>query len=301
METEALFTRLRAAAPNGMVVREEPMKNHTSFRIGGPADVYVQPTGEAEVLAVLALLRQEDVPFVVIGNGSNLLVDDAGVRGVVVEIGRGLSDVAVDGCTMTAGAGILLSKLANAALDAGLTGLEFASGIPGSLGGAVVMNAGAYGGEMQDVVVRTRYWDGATGQVCERVGDAHRFGYRRSAFVSSDVVLSSELQLAAGDKADIAEKMRDLNSRRREKQPIELPSAGSTFKRPEGYFAGKLIADAGLAGYRVGGACVSEKHCGFVVNDKNATCADVRRLMEHIQQVVYERFGVKLEPEVRFL
>lgn len=301
METEALFTRLCAAAPNGMVVREEPMKNHTSFRIGGPADVYVQPTGEAEVLAVLALLRQEDVPFVVIGNGSNLLVDDAGVRGVVVEIGRGLSDVAVDGCTMTAGAGILLSKLANAALDAGLTGLEFASGIPGSLGGAVVMNAGAYGGEMQDVVVRTRYWDSAAGQVCERVGDAHRFGYRRSAFVSGDVVLASQLQLAAGDKAEIAEKMRDLNSRRREKQPIELPSAGSTFKRPEGYFAGKLIADAGLAGYRVGGACVSEKHCGFVVNDKNATCADVRRLMEHIQQVVYERFGVKLEPEVRFL
>lgn len=298
---DTLAVQLRAAAPTGSVLREEPMKNHTSFRIGGPADIYVQPGSESEAVAVLELLRREGAPFVVIGNGSNLLVDDAGVRGVVVEIGRGLSDVTADGTCMTAGAGILLSRLANAALDAGLTGLEFASGIPGSLGGAVVMNAGAYGGEMQDVVVCTRYFDGAAQAVREITGAAHKFGYRRSVFRAGDVILSAQMQLAAGDKAEISEKMKDLNNRRKEKQPVELPSAGSTFKRPEGYYAGKLIADAGLAGYRVGGACVSEKHCGFIVNDKNATCADVRRLMEHVQQVVYERFGVELEPEVRFL
>lgn len=298
---EQLAARLAAVVPNGRVVRDEPMKNHTSFHIGGPADVYVQPEGETEAVAALELLRREGAPFVVIGNGSNLLVDDTGVRGVVVEIGRGLSEIIVDGTMLTAGAGVLLSRLANAALDAGLTGLEFASGIPGSLGGAVVMNAGAYGGEMQDVVTRTRYFDGAAGQVREIIGAAHRFGYRRSVFGAGDVILAAELRLEAGDRQKIADTMKDLNNRRREKQPIELPSAGSTFKRPEGYFAGKLIADAGLAGYRVGGACVSEKHCGFVVNDKNATCADVKRLMEHVQQVVYERFGVELEPEVRFL
>lgn len=301
MNQDGLFAGLRAAVPQGAILREEPMWRHTSFRIGGPAEFYIQPSGEAELLSAIRFLRRAGQPYIVIGNGTNLLVHDAGIRGVVIEAGHGCSAIRIQDTAVTAEAGILLSRLANAALEHGLSGLEFAAGIPGSLGGAVVMNAGAYGGEMKDVVVRTRYFDGNTGEVREIAGAAHQFGYRKSVFGAGDVVLSAQMELSHGDKAEIAALMKDLNQRRKDKQPIELPSAGSTFKRPEGQFAGKLIADAGLAGYRVGGACVSEKHCGFVVNDKNATCADVRRLMEHIQQVVYERFGVELEPEVRFL
>lgn len=301
MNQDGLFAGLRAAVPRGAVLREEPMRRHTSFRIGGPAEFYVQPSGEAELLSAIRFLRRVGQRYAVIGNGTNLLVNDAGIRGVVIEVGRGLSAVRIQDTAVMAEAGILLSRLANAVLEHGLSGLEFAAGIPGSLGGAVVMNAGAYGGEMKDVVVCTRYFDGNTGEVREITGDAHQFGYRKSVFGAGDVVLSAQMELSHGGKAEIEALMKELNQRRKDKQPIELPSAGSTFKRPEGQFAGKLIADAGLAGYRVGGACVSEKHCGFVVNDKNATCADVQRLMEHIQQEVYRQFGVLLQPEVRVL
>lgn len=286
--------------PNDCIYIDEPMGPHVSFRTGGCAKYFVTPTSPDEILQLVSALKKENIRYTVIGNGSNLLVSDAGYDGVIIEIGKKMSDVSADGEIISAMAGALLSRIASVALNNSLTGFEFASGIPGSLGGAVVMNAGAYGGEIKDVVFETAYID-KTGEIKTVTGDMHGFGYRKSVFTKDDIILSSKIKLSKGNKDDIKALCDELNMRRREKQPIEYPSAGSTFKRPEGYFAAKLIDDAGLRGEMVGGAMVSMKHCGFVINYDNATSMDVFRLMQKIKTTVYDKFGVQLEPEVRFV
>lgn len=283
------------------VLWNEPMKNHTSFQIGGPADAFVRARSEEEVLRVKQLCREHDVPCMVMGNGSNMLVSDDGIEGVVLQIGADMSDVSVNGTCVCAQAGVLLSKLANVVCRHELSGLEFAAGIPGMLGGALYMNAGAYGGEMKDVVRSVRYLN-EEGELCTAEGGELDFEYRHSMFTEHPyVILSCTLELAKDDEEAIRERMTDYNRRRAEKQPLSMPSAGSTFKRPEGYFAGKLIEDAGLKGYAIGGAQVSEKHSGFVVNKGGATARDVMELIAHIQRTVWEKFHVQLEPEVRLL
>ena len=282
------------------IKENEPMKNHISFKTGGCARYFVTPECSDEVIAVIDALKKEKVPYTVIGNGSNLLFSDKGFDGAVVCIGKKMSSVSADGVSVTAQAGALLSRISSVATANSLTGFEFASGIPGSLGGALVMNAGAYGGEMKDVVRTTTYVD-ASGKIKTISSEEHQFGYRKSVFKNGDVILSSVIELKKGDIEEIKAKCEELNTRRREKQPLEYPSAGSTFKRPEGHFASKLIDDASLRGYRVGGAMVSEKHCGFVINYDNATSMDIFNLMKEIKRTVYDKFGVVLEPEVRLI
>jgi UDP-N-acetylmuramate dehydrogenase len=283
------------------VLVDEPMKRHTTFRIGGKADYFVCPDSAEKLRQILDLCREEGLPWFVLGNGSNLLVSDAGYRGVVIQIYKKYQEVSIEGDRIRAGAGILLSRLASLAGEAELTGLEFASGIPGTLGGAVFMNAGAYGGEMKDLVESVTLLDGQ-GQVQTLAGRDLQMGYRTSLVKEKGwIVLSAVLRLQKGEAGLIRQRMEELREARCSRQPLELPSAGSTFKRPEGYFAGKLIMDAGLRGFRVGGAMVSEKHCGFVVNAGDATAADVRKLMQQVQERVWEQFHVRLEPEVRFL
>lgn len=286
--------------PDDCVRADEPMKNHVSFKTGGNAALFVAPQSEKQLIDVINTLNSSGEQYFVMGNGSNLLVSDSGFDGVVVCIGKGMADVSADGERICAMAGASLSKIASAALKNNLTGFEFASGIPGTLGGAVMMNAGAYGGEMKDVVVSTRYL-APSGEIKEFTGDEHGFGYRKSNFKDGDVILSSVIELKHGNGEDIRSLMNELNSRRREKQPLEYPSAGSTFKRPEGYFAGKLIDDAGLRGFRLGGAMVSQKHCGFVINYNNAASSDIYNLMEYVKNEVFKKFSVVLEPEVRLL
>lgn len=278
----------------------EPMKLHTTFRTGGPAARFCSVASRQELEDVLAELKQAGEKPYIIGNGSNLLVSDRGVNGTVIEIGEHFRSITVEGDRLYAEAGAPLSVIAAAARDAGLGGLAFASGIPGTLGGAISMNAGAYDGEMKDVVESV---DVIRNGKEERIPaeDMH-FGYRHSICHEDNViVLGATLKLVPADKDEITEKMKELNRRRREKQPLEYPSAGSTFKRPEGYFAGKLIQDAGLAGYQVGGAQVSEKHCGFVINRGDATSEDIYQLIQHIIRTVKEKFQVELVPEVRML
>lgn len=296
---------LQSAAYGGRVLKDEPMKNHTTFRVGGPADWYVAPADEASLREVVRLCRRENVPYFILGNGSNLLVSDGGYRGVIIHSGVNLSGMEVreetDGVVIEAGSGALLASIARRALKESLTGFEFAAGIPGTLGGALVMNAGAYGGEMKQVVRSARVFtrDGRT----ERIAAADLdLSYRHSSIPKNQwIVLSAEIVLREGDPETIRETMDDLNGRRREKQPVEFSSAGSTFKRPEGYFAGKLIQDAGLRGFTVGGAQVSEKHCGFVINRGDATAEDVLAVIRGVQKRVYEDAGVQLEPEVMML
>ena len=283
------------------VLQNEPMREHTTFRIGGPAKLFA--TVNEEQLALLIRKAEElYIPYIVVGNGSNLLVSDAGYPGLIIKI----ADAPVrmlDSCTLEASAGTSLARLAVAAADAGLTGLEFAHGIPGTVGGAVMMNAGAYDGQISDVLVSSCCYDGAERQFLKLEKDAHLFTYRHSSYMEHPcrVVTSAIFRLQPGNKDAIRVKMSELNSRRREKQPLEFPSAGSTFKRPEGHFAGKLIEDCGLKGYRIGGAQVSEKHAGFVINAGGATCQDVVQLMEYIEQQVYQRFAIRLEREVRVI
>ena len=291
---------LRNIVTSELILTNEPMKNHTSFKIGGNADYYVMPETKEQILNIRNFCLDNDIPFYIVGKGSNLLVSDEGLRGVVIKIGRNFSSYSVDGDNITAQSGILLSKLANIALENSLTGFEFASGIPGSLGGAVYMNAGAYDGEIKDVVISTEYID-KNGEIHTVNGVEHDFSYRHSMFSADDIILESTLKFTHGNKDEILSYMRELNNRRKEKQPLEHPSAGSTFKRPEGYFAAKLIDDSGLRGYRIGGAMVSEKHCGFVVNVDNATCDDVLKLMDYIKNVVMKKYGVELEAEVKYL
>lgn len=280
------------------IVYNELMKNHTSFRIGGPCDEFSQVTSGEEVAELIEYAKAKGIPYTVMGNGSNLLVSDKGIRGLVIKLAKGFESAEVSGNIITCQSGILLSRLSNLALKNNLSGLEFASGIPGTLGGAIYMNAGAYGGEMKDVVREVTYLEDGeikTASDCD-------FGYRHSIFTDSDaVILSAKLELVQGDYDTIKAKMEELSAKRCEKQPLSMPSAGSTFKRPEGYFAGKLIEDAGLRGFTVGGASVSEKHCGFVVNNGDATCADVVDLIRRVQELVFEKFGVELETEVKLL
>lgn len=279
----------------------EPMKKHTTFRIGGPADYYLCPHSTEELQKILQICRENKLEFFILGNGSNLLVSDKGYRGVVIQLWKNFSDIETEDNTITVKAGALLSKVAAEALEESLTGMEFASGIPGTMGGAVMMNAGAYGGEMKDIIrevtVLTR-----EGELLTLSKEEMNFGYRTSVVKEKGyVVISAVLQLRKSDREEIRKVMDELKERRVTKQPLDMPSAGSTFKRPEGYFAGKLIMDAGLRGFSVGGAQISEKHCGFVVNKGDATAADVLGLIGEVQKRVQEKFGVALEPEVKFL
>ncbi|MBQ6998785.1 MAG: UDP-N-acetylmuramate dehydrogenase [Clostridia bacterium] len=295
-----IFSLLCGVLDKNLILCDEPMDKHTSFKIGGNADFMVLPENIKQIKDVVTVLKDNGIRYTVIGNGSNLLVDDAGIRGVVIKLAKNFSQVVVTDNTIISRCGALLSRIANVALQNSLTGFEFAAGIPGTLGGAVIMNAGAYGGEMKDVVVETTYMT-AEGDIRTVSGAEHGFGYRKSAFEKGDIILESTLVLQKGDKDAISAQMSELNAQRRAKQPLEFPSAGSAFKRPEGYFAGKLIQDAGLKGYKIGGASVSEKHSGFIVSDGTATCADVLALIDYVQNEVYNKFKVKLEPEVRYI
>ena len=279
---------------------EESMSRHTTFRTGGPADILVTPKAE-QISEILALCKEKQIPWTVIGNGSNLLVGDGGIRGVVLEIGKQMSEISIEGTKITAGAGAMLSAIASKAAAQELTGLEFASGIPGTIGGACVMNAGAYGGEMKDVLESVTVLTGE-GKIIELGRNELELGYRTSVIAKKGyIVLGAVLKLERGDGEKIKTYMDELKEKRVTKQPLEYPSAGSTFKRPEGYFAGKLIEDAGLRGFQVGGAQVSEKHCGFVINRDHATAADIMELMRQVQIRVKENSGVDLEPEVKRL
>lgn len=288
--------RLSSVIVNGHVRMNEPMSAHTTFKTGGVADVFVEPSGIEELKETLKLLQGE--PFYLIGNGSNLLVSDDGLRGVVLHLAAGFGDITVKENTLICGAAVTLSQIARTALDNALCGFEFAAGIPGSLGGAIVMNAGAYDGEMKQVVKRVTLMNYA-GEIAEKDAEEMQFSYRHSILKEQQwIVLEAVIALEAGDKRKIKEKMDELAEKRREKQPLEYPSAGSTFKRPEGYFAAKLIEDAGLKGFRIGGAQVSSKHAGFVINEHNAASADIYALIKEIQRRVEENAGVAIETEV---
>ena len=296
-----LTWRLRSIVGDDNVALDEPMSKHMSFRIGGPADLFVTPDDIDELRDVIAACRAAGVPHFVLGCGSDLLVADEGYRGVIVSCTKGLVNVAIDGETMACQAGVPLREASEMACELGLSGLEFACGIPGSVGGACFMNAGAYGGCVADVLesVRCLMPDGTQQSIpVEELA----LGYRASRVRDEGlVVLSATFRLHESDQDDIRARMDDFTQRRRKKQPLELPSAGSTFKRPEGHFAGKLISDAGLKGYGHGGAGVSTKHAGFVVNNGGATAADVHAVIRHVQDEVERQFGVRLEPELRFL
>ena len=297
---DQFLTELQNVMGGSGIFMEEPMKKHTTFRVGGPADVLVQPD-ETALAAILALCRQYHVSYSFIGNGSNLLVGDKGIRGVVIEMTDPMGNIEVDGTKITAQAGAMLSKIANTAASNGLGGMEFAAGIPGSVGGAVVMNAGAYGGEMKDIIEKVYVLD-ENGAQLELDRDALDLGYRHSCIPEKKYIVTKVvLELVPRNEAEIRSEMKELNEKGAEKQPLQYPSAGSTFKRPEGYFAGKLIMDAGLRGYQVGGAQVSEKHCGFVINKGDATAADICQLMRDVSDKVQAQFGVVLEPEVKMI
>ena len=277
----------------------ELMKKHTTFRVGGPADFYAVPTSIEELRNLVDYCKRTDFPYYVIGNGSNLLVGDRGFRGLIIQVAKNMSDIEVDGNLVTAYAGALLSKVARVILDESLTGFEFAAGIPGTVGGAVRMNAGAYGGEMKDIIKTADVLDNE-GNIITLSNEELNLSYRTSIVSEKGyVVLKAVFELKEGKKEDIQALMDDLKNRRVTKQPLEFPSAGSTFKRPEGYFAGKLIQDSGLRGFSVGGAQVSEKHCGFVINKGDATAKDIVDLMDQVIAKVNDEFGVTLEPEVR--
>ena len=280
---------------------DEPMSRHTTFRVGGMADFFVTPKNANEVKDAIEICREEGMPYYVIGNGSNLLVSDKGYRGVIIQIYKEMNEITVEGGKVKAQAGALLSGIAAKAFAAELTGFEFASGIPGTIGGACVMNAGAYGGEMKDVLESVTVLTGE-GEIIELGRNELELGYRTSVIAKKGyIVLGAVLKLERGDGEKIKAYMDELKEKRVTKQPLEYPSAGSTLKRPEGHFAGKLIEDAGLRGFQVGGAQVSEKHCGFVINRDHATAADIMELMRQVQIRVKENSGVDLEPEVKRL
>lgn len=307
MITSELVSELMKIAAPERVFRDELLSGHCSFRTGGPADLFIQVCTEDELVGTLELLKASDIEVFLLGRGTNLLIGDGGFRGAVVTMcapsgaESDLCDVRIDGCRLRAGAGASLLKIAMAARDASLAGFEFAAGIPGSLGGAVMMNAGAYGGEMKDVVRSVRIYYPDSG-IRELSGDEMEFGYRTSRLKRENgIVLGAEMELEPGDRQQITNKITELAQKRMDKQPLEYASAGSTFKRPEGYFAGKLIQDAGLMGFSVGDAQVSEKHAGFVINRGSASAAQIRQLIEEVQRIVLEDSGVQLEREVIFL
>ena len=298
---EALNNFLASIVPEKNIFFNESMKNHTTFRVGGNAKILVRISHEEELLKLIPYLNNIGEPYYVKGNGSNLLVGDKGYNGVILEIASQYNDISVINNTITASAGALMSNIAKASLEASLTGFEFASGIPGTIGGGVVMNAGAYDGELKDCVTSVKVMD-PKGEIYTIDNQGMSFGYRTSVLKARPfTVLEVTLKLNEGKKEDIKARMDELSVLRRQKQPLEYPSAGSTFKRPEGYFAGKLIMDAGLRGYSIGGAQVSEKHCGFVINKGNATASDVYELILEIEEKVKDKFNVNLEPEIIFL
>lgn len=301
-QLDPVVRRLREQLPALTILENEPMRAHCSFRIGGPARALAQPSSAEETAALCRILRDAGVTPLIIGNGTNLLVTDAELNRIVIQMGDNMAEAGQTGPdTLQAGCGIPLARLAQTALACGLGGMEFAHGIPGSLGGAVSMNAGAYGGEMKDIVVTTQYLDESL-EVREVHGAAHDFGYRHSRFSDTGaVILASTLRLTPGDPAAIRARMAELSEKRRASQPLELPSAGSTFKRPVGGYAAALIEQAGLKGYTVGGAQVSEKHAGFVVNRGGATFDDVLRLIDHIRAEVLRTSGIELETEVKII
>ncbi len=302
---QELKNELSAILSEGQLRVDEPMKTHTTFRIGGPVRFYALPQTEEQLAEIVKVCNRCEIPFFILGNGSNLLVGDQGFDGVVIEIKDKFAFCQMEEkesfVSVKAGAGIMLSKLAREVANQSLEGFEFAAGIPGTLGGAVTMNAGAYGGEIKDHIVSAKVMT-RDGDVMELSKEELELGYRRSIITKKEyIVLEATFEFSHGNKDDIMAMIKDFNGRRREKQPLEYPSAGSTFKRPEGHFAGKLIQDAGLRGFRVGDVMVSEKHCGFVVNVGAGTAAQVKELIEKVSEKVEAEFGVKLEPEVRFI
>ena len=310
MIKEKIISKTEEIIPKERLFFEEPMSRHTSFRIGGPAALLVQINDEAELSSLLGVLKDEDADYLLIGNGSNLLVSDEGYSGVVLKLGGDFDNIeqdAGDACLVHVGAARLMSGVSSFLTEKGLSGFEFASGIPGSIGGAVFMNAGAYGGEMKDIVERVRVMDaGYAGQntdlVADIAGDEMEFGYRTSRIQKEEkIVLSVSLRLEKDSPENIRGRVAELASKRNSKQPVNYPSAGSTFKRPAGGFAAALIEEAGLKGYSVGGASVSEKHSGFVINNGGASCEDVLAVMRHVRETVYANSGIMLEPEVRLI
>lgn len=296
-----MYDYMKKVIPEERILFHQSMKEYTTFRVGGEAECLILIQQEEELARLISYLNQIEQDYFILGNGSNLLVGDKGYRGIVLKFDGAMEQITVEGTRITAKAGASLSKVAVTARENGLTGLEFAAGIPGSIGGGVVMNAGAYDGEMKQIVEAVRVMD-SDGQITTLDNDTMEFGYRTSIIKNRPfIVLEVVLQLAEGDREQIGIKMEELSMLRRSKQPLEYPSAGSTFKRPEGYYAGKLIMDAGMRGYRIGGAQVADKHCGFIVNTGKATAADIREVIEEVQERVKERFHVSLEPEVVFL
>lgn len=299
MDFDLIYNRIRAALPDINIRRDADMRPYCSFRVGGKARIFVEAESEKQLAALMALLGELGVEPLVLGRGSNLLVRDGGIEGVVIHMGEDFARIDVEGDGIYAEAGASLAAIASAALQHGLTGMEFAHGIPGSLGGALLMNAGAYGGEMKDIVESVRYMD-AEGNVGEKEAARCGFGYRHSCFEEENcLILGAKLRFAPGDREAIAARMRELSEKRIASQPLDKPSAGSTFKRPATGYAAAMIDECGLKGFTVGGAQVSEKHAGFVINAGGATSADILELMEQVRQKVYERFGVMLEPEVK--
>lgn len=299
--TTAFLQYVKEFIPESNILCGEPMAKHTTFRVGGEADCFITVQNEEQLSKLSEYIYKVGLPYFVVGNGSNILVGDKGYHGIILHPADSFSEISVEGNCITAGAGALLSRTAKTAMEHGLSGMEFAAGIPGTIGGAIVMNAGAYGGEMKQIVRTVRVMD-ESGEIYEFDNETMEFGYRTSVVKDrAYIVLQTVLELSEGDRDVIKAKMEELAAERRAKQPLEFASAGSTFKRPEGHFAGKLIMDAGMRGFRIGGAQVAEKHCGFIVNRGDAMASDVKELIEEVQERVKERFDVKLEPEVIML
>lgn len=299
--SEVFYQKLQSLFKRDQIRIKEPLATHTSFQIGGPADCFLLPETEEQVAEAVRLCREEGMPFFILGKGSNLLVSDAGYQGTIIKLAENFSRIEISGNRVTAQSGAALSDMAERIAAQRLAGFEFASGIPGTLGGAVTMNAGAYGGEIKDIIQEATVLD-RSGTIRCLEKDELRLGYRKSIIQEEHmVVLSASFLLTEGREEDIRSSIGELTRKREEKQPLEYPSAGSTFKRPEGYFAGKLIMDSGLRGYSVGNAQISEKHCGFVINKGGATALEVYTLIQDVIRIVYEKQGVKLEPEVRML
>ncbi len=300
---ESIYNLISKCVCSDAILVNEPMSKHTSFKIGGNADFLVQPNSKIEISKLISCCKENNLPYIVIGNGSNLLVSDNGIKGIVIKVGKQFSNITLyDEETIFAESGATLAGVAAFALKNKLSGFEFASGIPGTVGGALIMNAGAYGGEIKDIAIAGEVID-ADGQFMRIDGDDQNFGYRTSAYdKNGSIVVGAWFKLQkCDDTSMISDKMKELNQRRKDKQPLEFGSAGSTFKRPEGHFAGKLIEDCGLKGYTIGGAQVSEKHAGFVINIGNATCKDVIDLMKYVRDRVYADSGIMLEPEVKII
>ena len=296
-----IYEQLKETLDTALLRKDEPLKDYLSFRVGGPCDCMVTPRTREELALALRTCREKEIPFFILGNGTNVIAPDEGYRGAVIRIGKDFARISCEGETLRAGSGALLSAVSKKAYENSLTGLEFAGGIPGSIGGGIVMNAGAYGGELKQVVTKVTAMD-PEGNIHTYSGEECGFGYRTSIFQQNgQIVLEAEFSLRPGDPAEILAVMEDLMNRRNTKQPLNYPSAGSTFKRPEGYFAGKLIEDSGLKGVSVGGAAVSELHAGFVINKGGATASDILELMELIRNTVYDNYHVMLQPEVRII